>query len=175
MRKGPQDECETDSPNDGRDQWSVSHHPELSPDRNSPPQRIIACRGQPAPFGATGRSAHLTRARGGQPAWRSALLDATPTRSIVRGSPWASAANPVTTINPPAGRTVLGTLRLFVARHPVGRFSNRPSGSSTFRLSTTPVSTSLTGSRFSSDSAQEMLGFRPASRRSCASRLSAPR
>src|SRR6266404_3207456 len=34
-----------------------------------------------------------------------------------------------------------------------GRFSNRPSGSSTFRLSTTPVSTSLTGSRFSSDSA----------------------
>ena len=33
------------------------------------------------------------------------------------------------------------------------RFSNRPSGSSTFRLSTTPVSMSLTGSRFSSDSA----------------------
>ncbi len=32
-------------------------------------------------------------------------------------------------------------------------FSNRPSGSSTFRLSTTPVSMSLTGSRFSSDSA----------------------
>jgi hypothetical protein len=30
------------------------------------------------------------------------------------------------------------------------RFSNRPSGSSTFRLSTTPVSMSLTGSRFSS-------------------------
>src|SRR5260221_755973 len=34
-----------------------------------------------------------------------------------------------------------------------GCFSNRPSGSSAFRLSTTPVSTSLTGSRFSSDSA----------------------
>src|SRR5262249_16560938 len=33
------------------------------------------------------------------------------------------------------------------------RFSNRPSGSSTFRLTTTPVSMSLTGSRFSSDSA----------------------
>ena len=33
------------------------------------------------------------------------------------------------------------------------RFSNRPSGSSTFRLSTTPVSMSLAGSRFSSDSA----------------------
>ena len=33
------------------------------------------------------------------------------------------------------------------------RFSNRPSGSSTFRLSATPVSMSLTGSRFSSDSA----------------------
>src|SRR5262249_2463446 len=32
-------------------------------------------------------------------------------------------------------------------------FSNRPSGSSAFRLSTTPVSMSLTGSRFSSDSA----------------------
>src|SRR6266508_2642985 len=28
------------------------------------------------------------------------------------------------------------------------RFSNRPSGSSAFRLSTTPVSMSLTGSRF---------------------------
>jgi hypothetical protein len=35
----------------------------------------------------------------------------------------------------------------------VGRFSNRPSGSSPFRLSTTPVSMSLTGSCFSSDSA----------------------
>src|SRR5262249_28082568 len=33
------------------------------------------------------------------------------------------------------------------------RFSNRPSGSSTFRLTTTPVAMSLTGSRFSSDSA----------------------
>src|SRR5262249_17501825 len=33
------------------------------------------------------------------------------------------------------------------------RSSNRPSGSSAFRLSTTPVSMSLTGSRFSSDSA----------------------
>src|SRR5262249_32762896 len=33
------------------------------------------------------------------------------------------------------------------------RFSNRPSGSSAFRLSTAPVSMSLTGSRFSSDSA----------------------
>jgi hypothetical protein len=33
------------------------------------------------------------------------------------------------------------------------RFSNRPSGSSAFRLSTTPVSMSLAGSRFSSDSA----------------------
>jgi len=33
------------------------------------------------------------------------------------------------------------------------RFSNRPSGSSTFRLTTSPVSMSLTGSRFSSDSA----------------------
>src|SRR5262245_48132040 len=33
------------------------------------------------------------------------------------------------------------------------RFSNRPSGSSAFRLSTTPVSMSLTGSCFSSDSA----------------------
>ena len=33
-------------------------------------------------------------------------------------------------------------------------FSNRPSGSSTFTLSTTPVSMSLAGSRFSSDSAQ---------------------
>jgi hypothetical protein len=33
------------------------------------------------------------------------------------------------------------------------RVSNRPSGSSAFRLSTTPVSMSLTGSRFSSDSA----------------------
>src|SRR5260221_14494692 len=32
-------------------------------------------------------------------------------------------------------------------------FSNRPSGSSAFRLSTTAVSMSLTGSRFSSDSA----------------------
>src|SRR5262249_14579730 len=32
-------------------------------------------------------------------------------------------------------------------------FSNRPSGSSTFRLTTNPVSMSLTGSRFSSDSA----------------------
>src|SRR5262249_159134 len=32
----------------------------------------------------------------------------------------------------------------------VVRFSNRPSGSSTFRLTTTPVSMSLTGSRFSS-------------------------
>jgi hypothetical protein len=36
MRKGPQYECETDSPNDGRDQWSVSHHVTLSPDRNQP-------------------------------------------------------------------------------------------------------------------------------------------
>jgi hypothetical protein len=34
-----------------------------------------------------------------------------------------------------------------------GRFSNRPSGSSTFRPSTTPVSMSLAGSRFSSESA----------------------
>jgi len=33
------------------------------------------------------------------------------------------------------------------------RFSNRPPGSSTFRLSATPVWMSLTGSRFSSDSA----------------------
>jgi hypothetical protein len=33
------------------------------------------------------------------------------------------------------------------------RFSNRPSGSSAFKLSTTSVSMSLTGSRFSSDSA----------------------
>src|SRR5262249_58415635 len=33
------------------------------------------------------------------------------------------------------------------------RFSNRPSGSSALRLSTTPVSMLLTGSRFSSDSA----------------------
>src|ERR1700733_16108171 len=33
------------------------------------------------------------------------------------------------------------------------RFSNRPFGSSTFRLSTMTVSTSLTGSRFSSESA----------------------
>ena len=33
------------------------------------------------------------------------------------------------------------------------RFSNRPSGSSAFRLSTTPVSMSLTGSCFSSESA----------------------
>src|SRR5882724_7199243 len=33
------------------------------------------------------------------------------------------------------------------------RFSNRPSGSSAFRLSTTPASMSLAGSRFSSDSA----------------------
>src|SRR5215467_12491173 len=37
------------------------------------------------------------------------------------------------------------------------RFSNRPSGSSTFRLSTTSVSMSLTGSRFSSDSAPRAL------------------
>src|SRR5262249_46301051 len=37
------------------------------------------------------------------------------------------------------------------------RFSNRPSGSSAFRLSTTPVSMSLTGSRFSSDSAPRPL------------------
>jgi len=37
------------------------------------------------------------------------------------------------------------------------RFSNRPSGSSTFRLTTTPVSMSLTGSRFSSDSAPRPL------------------
>jgi hypothetical protein len=33
------------------------------------------------------------------------------------------------------------------------RFSNRPFGSSTFRLSTTAMSMSLTGSRFSSESA----------------------
>jgi hypothetical protein len=44
-------------------------------------------------------------------------------------------------------RTVGGEAASYV------RFSNRPSGSSTFRLSTTPVSMSLTGSRFSSDSA----------------------
>src|SRR2546429_7889169 len=37
------------------------------------------------------------------------------------------------------------------------RFSNRPSGSSTFRPSTTPVSMSLAGSRFSSDSAPRAL------------------
>src|SRR6266481_2696529 len=43
--------------------------------------------------------------------------------------------------------------RQFVATRQFGRFSNRPSGSSAFRLSTTPVSMSLTGSRFSSDSA----------------------
>jgi hypothetical protein len=36
---------------------------------------------------------------------------------------------------------------------PYGCFSNRPSGSSAFRPSTTPVSMSLAGSRFSSDSA----------------------
>ena len=36
-------------------------------------------------------------------------------------------------------------------------FSNRPSGSSAFRLSTAPVSMSLTGSRFSSDSAPRPL------------------
>jgi hypothetical protein len=36
-------------------------------------------------------------------------------------------------------------------------FSNRPAGSSTFRLPTTPVSMSLTGSRFSSDSAPRPL------------------
>jgi hypothetical protein len=42
------------------------------------------------------------------------------------------------------------------------RFSNRPSGSSTFRPSTTPVSMSLAGSRFSSDSAPRPFhhGFR---------------
>ena len=38
-----------------------------------------------------------------------------------------------------------------------GRFSNRPSGSSAFRPSTTPVSMSLAGSRFSSDSAPRPL------------------
>jgi hypothetical protein len=36
MRKGPHYECETDSPNDCRDQWSVSHHVALSSDRNQP-------------------------------------------------------------------------------------------------------------------------------------------
>src|SRR5260370_30801593 len=47
----------------------------------------------------------------------------------------------------------IGTSRHFVAMPKLGSFSNRPSGSSAFRLSTTPVSMSLTGSRFSSDSA----------------------
>src|SRR5437660_12548478 len=46
-----------------------------------------------------------------------------------------------------------GTTRQFVVTRQFGRFSNRPSGSSAFRLSTPPVSMSLTGSRFSSDSA----------------------
>jgi len=50
-----------------------------------------------------------------------------------------------------------GTSRRFVATHRLGRFSNRPSGSSTFRLSTTSVSMSLMGSRFSSDSAPRAL------------------
>ena len=49
--------------------------------------------------------------------------------------------------------SVVGTSQQFDVTHGVGRFSNRPSGSSTFRLSATPVSMSLTGSRFSSDSA----------------------
>src|SRR5260221_767810 len=49
--------------------------------------------------------------------------------------------------------SVVDTSRQFDVAHGVGRFSNRPSGSSTFRLSATPVSMSLTGSRFSSDSA----------------------
>jgi len=55
------------------------------------------------------------------------------------------------------GRLALA-LRRLVSRHMglrlvLVRFSNRPSGSSAFRLSTTAVSMSLTGSRFSSDSA----------------------
>src|SRR6266481_6124281 len=41
----------------------------------------------------------------------------------------------------------------FNTNHWQAHFSNRPSGSSAFRLSTTAVSMSLTGSRFSSDSA----------------------
>jgi hypothetical protein len=46
-----------------------------------------------------------------------------------------------------------GPSRYIALPHELGRFSNRPSGSSTFRLSATSVSMSLTGSRFSSDSA----------------------
>ena len=51
-------------------------------------------------------------------------------------------------------RMVLSSSRLgrvLINRSGLVRFSNRPSGSSTFRLTTTPVSLSLTGSRFSSD------------------------
>src|SRR5436853_2902752 len=52
--------------------------------------------------------------------------------------------------------SVVDTSRQFDVAHGVGRFSNRSSGSSTFRLSTTPVSMSLTGSRFSSESAPRL-------------------
>src|SRR5947209_14174086 len=47
----------------------------------------------------------------------------------------------------------IGTKRTYRDACLFVRFSNRPSGSSTFRLSATPVLMSLTGSRFSSDSA----------------------
>jgi hypothetical protein len=47
----------------------------------------------------------------------------------------------------------IGTKRTYEGGLVFVRFSNRPSGSSAFRLSTTPVSMSLAGSRFSSDSA----------------------
>ena len=49
--------------------------------------------------------------------------------------------------------SAFGTKRTYRSDLLFVRFSNRPSGSSAFRLSTTPVSMSLTGSRFSSDSA----------------------
>ena len=54
-------------------------------------------------------------------------------------------------------RAPTGSETTQIARQPHVRFSNRPLGSSTFRLSTTPASMSLTGSRFSSESARKAL------------------
>ncbi len=76
-------------------------------------------------------------------------------RLLGRGDEVLCADNFFTATRPNVSGLMLNS-RFELVRHDV-RFSNRPSGSSTFRLSTTPVSMSLTGSRFSSDSAPRPL------------------
>src|SRR6516225_5598626 len=82
-----------------------------------------------------------------------------PDRDSVAPSSPAPVANRITATESPTKKSCNGLLQQnrhkadIPARPLFVRFSNRPSGSSTFRLTTTPVSMSLTGSRFSSDSA----------------------